>query len=31
MEAIITMVKEEVDQDGISHRLFDYLEQWAVE
>jgi hypothetical protein len=25
------MVKEEVDQDGISHRLFDYLEQWAVE
>jgi hypothetical protein len=31
MEAIITMVKEEVDQEGVNHRLFDYLEEWAVE
>ena len=29
MEAMVTMIKEEVEEQGISHRLFDYIETWS--
>ena len=29
MEAIVTMIKEEVEEQGVSHRLFDYMETWS--